>query len=558
MQLPLPKPWPFTFPAILIAVQCMVNYFNMETVNPKKHLLEKTFPGVRPDAITGKEVIAVKRGFGILMPLFSLPSRFGIGDFGESANRFADLLAEHGAAYWQLLPLNAGNPQNGESPYFSISAFAINPLLISLEKLCDLGLLTNEEISKPPRFPDNEVDYDEVRKMKMTLLMRAAARFPGGVAFNEFCRTNGHWLEAFSMYSVLRKQYGCPWPGWPAGPRDHDRGTVTEFAEKNKEAIRIVNVLQFIAFFQWQQLRQYCCDRHLAIIGDMPIYVSLDSADAWANPGFFKLDAQGNPRGVSGVPPDYFSATGQLWNNPVYNWDSQRLDNFRWWVLRFGHLFYLYDVVRIDHFRGLVRFWEVPAGSKNAVQGTWEDVPTYELFDRLMAAFKNFPVICEDLGIITDDVREAIRRLGFPGMRVLQFAFDQDNPGNPHLPINYDGNCIVYTGTHDTLPTFGWLKTATDRIVRARIARSTGKISGHAETVWNLIELALQSEATIAIFPLQDILTLDEKSRINNPAAINGNWRWRWSPSRNPAKRPFERLQGLARQYHRENAFPWK
>jgi 4-alpha-glucanotransferase len=484
----------------------------------------------------------MKRGYGILLPVFSLPSWHGIGDFGPHAYLFADLLADSGAAYWQLLPLNPGCPENGESPYFSGSSFAINPLLLSLEKLRNDGHISNKELASMPAFPRHTIDYDALRRMKQPLLEKAASRFKGDKTLNRFLESNRFWLDDFALFDVIKAGQTRPWPDWPYVFKERDIRAMDEFVESQQNEIRIRKTLQFFAFTQWQDLRRYCAGRDLRIIGDMPIYVALDSADTWSNPGLFKLDETRRPLGVSGVPPDFFSATGQLWNNPVYDWTFHQKNGFSWWIARMRHLFSLYDSVRIDHFRGLVQYWEIPAGEKTAVNGTWRDVPTYELFDTLMKKINPFPVICEDLGIITDDVRTAMEHYHFPGMKVLQFAFGDDNPHNPYLPHNYDENCVVYTGTHDNLPTAAWLQKGLSDRERSRISRYIGHTSDVRETVWELIELAMQSVADMAIFPLQDILTLDASSRINDPGRLLGNWRWRWDNSRDSADAALKRL----------------
>jgi 4-alpha-glucanotransferase len=493
----------------------------------------------------------MKRGCGILLPVFSLPSAHGIGDFGPSAHSFADQLSEHGIAYWQILPLNAGNPENGESPYFSASAFAINPLLISLEKLSEAGLLISAEIASLPIMPVAAIEYEAVRRAKLPLLNKAVTRFQSTPDFEEFQRVNAFWLDDFALFEAMHTMFDKPWSDWPAAIRDRKAEECTMRTRHHTLAIIACQVLQYLAWTQWRELHRYCTERGITIIGDMPIYVAHDSADTWAHRGLFKLDKGRRPRAVSGVPPDYFSATGQLWNNPVYDWAAHQTEGFTWWTGRMRHLFALYDIVRIDHFRGLVHYWEIPAGEKNAIRGSWKDVPTYDLFDKLRAACQPFPVISEDLGIITDDVRSAMQHYGFPGMKILQFAFSDDNPDHPYLPHTYDANCLVYTGTHDNLPTLEWLAHHASAQERARIARYTGRQSSDAETVWDLIELAMASRAAIAVIPMQDVLTLGEESRINDPSRPDGNWRWRWDPELAPAGPAFDRLGRLCQKLGR-------
>jgi 4-alpha-glucanotransferase len=325
---------------------------------------------------------------------------------------------------------------------------------------------------------------------------------------------------------------------------------ISEVNSQFQDVIRVCKVIQYFAWTQWQSLRGYCSRNGVTVIGDMPIYVSLESADVWSNSRLFKLDQNKRPVAVSGVPPDYFSATGQLWNNPVYNWDVHQREGFSWWTKRMRHLLSLYDIVRIDHFRGLVQFWEIPAGETSAINGAWQDVPTISFFDTLIEQVVPFSVICEDLGIITDDVREVIKHYGFFVMKVLQFAFSEDET-NPYLPHNYDTNCLVYTGTHDNLPTLGWLNTVAGERERSSIRQYTKRNSDDFDTVWDLIELAMKSEAVIAVFPLQDVLTLGEESRINDPSRVEGNWQWRWNSVNSPLGPALSRLKRLIVHYER-------
>ena len=490
------------------------------------------------------------RGYGILLPVFSLPARHGIGDFGSAAYDFADMLVQYGAKYWQILPLNPGNSENGESPYFSASSAAINPLLISLDKLKDAGLLSNNDIGILPAFPDNAIAYQQVREAKMPLLKKAAAHFIPDANYKLFCRLNSHWLTDFSMFEVLRRALNLPFPQWPEPFRLREPMIMADFMDEYNSDFETEKTIQYFAWSQWRDLHGYCKAKGLMVIGDMPIYVSLDSADTWSAPGLFKLDNRFHPTAVSGVPPDFFSATGQLWNNPVYDWEAHKNQGFSWWVERMRHLFSLYDVVRIDHFRGLVQYWEIPHGQPNAISGTWRDVPSYGLFDRLLAEFKPFPVIAEDLGLITDDVRAIMKQYGFPGMKVLQFAFGDDNPDNPYLPHAYNENCVVYTGTHDNPPTRGWLENLANDKERERIVKYLGNVSTDQEIVWNLIDRAMESKASIAVFPLQDILGLGKEARINDPGKLLGNWQWRWE-NKTDIKPEFDRLSYLGKKYHR-------
>ncbi|MCU0608733.1 MAG: 4-alpha-glucanotransferase [Chitinispirillaceae bacterium] len=493
----------------------------------------------------------MKRGYGILMPVFSLPSRHGIGDFGPAAFSFADLLADHGVAYWQILPLNRGTPENGDSPYFSGSAFAINPLLLSLDLLAAYGLISKDEVEALPVFPKEKIDYDELRRIKQPLLEKAARRFTDTPAYEQFCRAQSGWLDDFALFDVLRDERGRPWTDWDAPLRDRDPDAIRACTGIYGDEIRIRKVLQFLCFVQWSSLRRHCAEKNIRIIGDMPIYVALDSTDTWSHPELFKLDDGRRPAAVSGVPPDFFSATGQLWNNPVYKWETHAASGFSWWTGRLRHLFTLYDMVRIDHFRGLVQYWEIPAGESTAVNGSWQDVPTRDFFDTLTAEITPFPVIAEDLGIITDDVRAFMKQYGFPGMKILQFAFSDDDPQNAYLPHMYDENCLAYTGTHDNMPTLGWLQSVASDRERERIAMYIKHASSSRETVWDLIEQAMASRAAVAVLPMQDVLTLGPQARINDPASLHGNWRWRWNPDTDPAQAAFSRLADLGKKHGR-------
>jgi 4-alpha-glucanotransferase len=491
----------------------------------------------------------MNKKYGILMPVFSLPGGHGIGDFGNDAYSFASMLAASGCSYWQILPLNTGNPENGDSPYFSVSAYALNPLLISLEMLSDDGLITETELSMIPALSPDTINYAEVRAAKMALLETAALRFSPTPEFQKTYESNKQWIDNYALFDVIRSVQKKPWPQWDMELRNRDQKALAEFSSQYLKEIHIREVLQFFALYQWQKLRLHCADLQIQIIGDMPIYVALDSVDTWMNPELFKLNQDGQPQAVSGVPPDFFSETGQLWNNPVYNWDTHANSGFTWWIQRIRHLFTLYDIVRIDHFRGLVQYWEIPANESTAINGTWKDVPTYEFFDTLIREIHPFPVICEDLGTITDDVRAAMQHYGFPGMKVLQFAFSEDNPDNPYLPENYDSNCLVYTGTHDNLPTLGWLNIIAGQRELERIAQHTGYPKcDKKEIVWSLIHLAMKSRADKAIFPLQDILTLNESARINDPSKVYDNWQWRWNNEKYPATSGLNRLKSVANQ----------
>lgn len=473
------------------------------------------------------------RGSGVLLHITSLPSNEGIGDLGLNAYHFVDMLCNSGQKYWQVLPLNPSNADNGESPYFSSSAFAGNPLLISLHSLVDDGLLSKHDIEHNIKFPTNRVDYDAVRSYKYSVLEKACKNWIGSGTdehYENFCSQQSFWLDDYALFMVIGKRLGTlAWNKWPMMLKSRDVTELTAVASIEADALRQEKFLQYIFFKQWIKLKQYCMSRGITVIGDIPIYVSFESSDVWVNRNLFKLNEDGEPSGVSGVPPDYFSSTGQLWNNPVYSWDALLKTDFKWWIQRMSIMFSRFDIVRIDHFRGLVQYWEIPAGEKTAINGKWNDVPVRNFIDTLIKYFPGFPVIAEDLGIITPDVVEVQSHYGLPGMKVLHFAFGEDNPENPYLPHNYERNCVVYTGTHDNNTTLGWLQNEAGKDEIERLYQYIGGSCSDQEVVWELIRLAQSSVADIAIIPLQDILMLDSASRMNQPAVPQGNWEWRVS-----------------------------
>jgi 4-alpha-glucanotransferase len=474
-----------------------------------------------------------ERGSGILLHISSLPSGYGIGDMGPEAYRFADKLKASGQRYWQILPLNPTNSENGDSPYFSSSAFAGNPLLISPELLVEDGFVQEEDILFAPETEQHgsEVDFESVREHRKVLLEKAFITFKEGrekPEFLDFCAANGFWLEDYALFMSLKREFkGISWGEWPVDFRDREAEALEDFLKARKGSVLEHKFYQFLFHRQWQSLKKYCNDRGITIIGDLPIYVSYDSSDVWVDPGIFKLDDDRKPSVVSGVPPDYFSETGQLWSNPVYRWDVLKKNSYKWWVERFAVNFAKYDMVRIDHFRGLVQYWEVPAGEETAVNGSWQDVPTYDFFDTLKKEFPDFPVIAEDLGIITDDVKEAKAHYDFPGMKVLIFAFGEDNPDNPYLPHNYERNCLVYTGTHDNNTLAGWYNNEAGEEDRERFWRYLGGDPRPEELNTAMIRLAMMSVADKAIMNMQDLLGLGQAARMNEPSSSSGNWRWR-------------------------------
>ncbi len=492
-----------------------------------------------------------ERASGLLLHVASLPSCYGIGDLGTSAYTLADRLQAAGQRYWQILPLNPSNPTSGESPYFSSSAFAGNPLLIDLEALVDWGYLSTQDLQNARVQETDCIDFDVTRPIKLSALYKAVANFDAknNAEFEQFCENQAFWLHDYALFTVITDiEHTAIWSDWPIGLRDREGRAIDKLESEYAEAIQAQKIIQYWFYKQWFALKAYCNQQGLVIFGDMPIYVSYASADVWANAGLFKLDENKCPTHVSGVPPDYFSATGQLWNNPVYDWDALKAQDYQWWIQRMGGLFTLFDMVRIDHFRGLVQYWQVPAGHATAINGTWEDVPTYELFDALIKAHADFPAVVEDLGLITDDVLAVKQHYGFQGMHILQFAFDSDDASNPHRPENHPERALVYVGTHDNTTLTAWL-TEAENHTHERLNRELNGY-GNASKEFAVIELAMASEANIAIITAQDLLQLPGSARINNPATLEGNWRWRLTQAQFDAI-PFNLVKNLTEKHKR-------
>ncbi|MEO0867576.1 MAG: 4-alpha-glucanotransferase [Cyanobacteria bacterium J06642_11] len=466
------------------------------------------------------------RASGILLHPTSLPGRYGIGDLGQTAYRFVDFLAATKQQIWQILPL--GPTGHGNSPYMCYSAMAGNPLLISLDSLVDQGLLEASELEAPD-FSDQRVDYDRVIPYKTDLLRRAAQRFSAESAeFQEFCQAQAFWLEDYSLFMALKEaNNGLSWSEWDPAISKRAPEILDTWREKLADTIFLQKFWQFEFCRQWFALKTYANERHIQIVGDMPIYVAHDSADVWAFPENFMIDPETFlPSQMAGVPPDYFSETGQLWGNPTYNWDVLEETQFDWWLNRIKTSLAYVDQIRIDHFRGFESFWAVPAGEKTAMNGTWVEAPGVALFERVEAVLGKLPFLAEDLGIITPEVEALRDRFEFPGMKILQFAFGSDHR-NPYLPFNCDRNFVIYTGTHDNDTTVGWYTTAND-YEKQRLATFVGGFAPEA-VHWAMTRLALSSIANLAITPLQDLLGLGAEARMNTPGLAEGNWEWRFT-----------------------------
>jgi 4-alpha-glucanotransferase len=475
----------------------------------------------------------LERSSGLLLHISSLDSAGGIGDFGPAAYAFADFLAAGKQRLWQVLPLNPVG--YGSSPYSSISAFAGNPLFISLELLVTWGWLRPEElvgyIAATGTHPCR-VDFELVRETKMPLLERATQRFLAEPtpetwqAYQRYRAENSSWLEDFVLFNVLRREYAsASWNTWPAEIAHRDPATLQRLRTELADKLNVERVIQFAFDRQWAGLRHYSLERGIRFVGDVAIFVSYDSADVWTHPDLFELREDLSPIRVSGVPPDYFSVTGQRWGNPLYRWDVLADRKFDWWVDRIRRAHAMYDIIRLDHFRGFEAYWAIPAEEETAVKGEWVKCPGAQLFWRLREVLGEIPFIAEDLGMITPEVEQLRAQFGYPGMRILQFGFG-DRGAHNYLPHRYERNTAVYTGTHDNNTTAGWWAHGASDHEREAVRIYTGT-SGEQSVVWPLIRAAAESVADTCIFPLQDVLELGSDARMNTPAEANDNWSWR-------------------------------
>jgi 4-alpha-glucanotransferase len=495
-----------------------------------------------------------QRASGILLHVSSLPSEFGIGDLGPEAYEWIDFLSEAGQRYWQVLPLNPTSAEGFNSPYQALSAFAGNPLLLSPALLRDQGLLTDSEVSSIPSLENETVSYDRVSSIKCGLLNSACARFlaEGPVEeFDRFCADNQSWLDDFALFAAVRKRFpGSELWDWPGGLRDRDPDALAKARRQERGEIDKQKALQFLFVQQWLRLKRYANEKGVRIFGDLPFYTGRGSADIWANPGLFKLDESKRPKCVAGVPPDAFSDTGQLWGVPVYDWGRQADDGFKWWVERLSKNFEMFDLLRIDHFRGFAASWEVPVGHRDARKGKWSDGPRERLFDCIVKKWPCPPIVAEDLGFITQDVMELLQGCDFPGMKVLLFAFDNDS-SNPHLPHNHVRNCVVYTGTHDNNTVRGWFETEAGPEKKRRLADYLGAMPTEKNVGKKLVQMSMASVAALAVLPMQDVLGLGAGARMNRPSIEEGNWEWRLERGQITGD-VAGRLLRLARTYGRE------
>ena len=495
-----------------------------------------------------------KRQSGVLMHISSLPGKYGIGSFGQSAYDFVDFLVRTKQRYWQILPL--GTTSYGDSPYQSFSAFAGNTYFIDFDILIEEGLLDEADV-KGADFGDDpkKVDYAKIFDARRPIMEKAVARFLKAEDLSDyesFVEQNAAWLEVFAEYMAIKEHFdNLAWTEWPdEAIRRRDAASLASYREKLADKLTYHRVTQYLFFKQWLRLKAYANEHHIEIVGDMPIYVAADSADVWAQPHFFKTDAVGKPTCVAGCPPDEFSETGQLWGNPIYDWEAMDKDGYAWWIERLRESFKIYDIVRIDHFRGFESYWEVPAGSETSASGKWVKGPDYKLFAAVKEALGDLNIIAEDLGFMTDEVIELRERTGFPGMKILQFAFNPDDESidSPHLAPN---NSVMYTGTHDNNTVLGWYKDEIDDATRQYMAQYTNR--KEYETVPHaMLRTIFASVSFMAIATMQDLLELDSAARMNYPSTIGGNWTWRMTAEElNPIVEG--ELYSLTKTYRRMN-----
>jgi len=472
------------------------------------------------------------RAAGVLLSVTSLPSKYGIGSFSGEAYEFVDRVAEAGLTYWQMLPL--GPTSFGDSPYQSFSTFAGNPYFIDLDELTAQGLLTKSECEGLDFGSDpRRADYNKIFKNRLDLLRLAFKRSGNHIneeGYQAFCESQRFWLEDYALFMAVKdSQNGASWDKWERGIRMRQQDALIRCAQDLKEDVEFYKYLQYLFMSQWKRLKDYANNRGIQIIGDIPVYVAYDSADAWADPELFQLDGELMPNEVAGCPPDPFSTKGQLWGNPLYRWDKHEQDGYSWWLRRISYSCRLYDVVRIDHFRGFDEYYAIPYNADTAEQGRWRKGPGLDLFHAIIKSFENIKIIAEDLGFVTESVRQLINDTGYPNMKVLQFAFDSRDTGskNDHLPHNYRKNCVVYTGTHDNDTIAGWYKSLQGGDRRAADDYLDITNPDSEDIHWKFIRLAMLSVAELCVIPMQDYLGLGSEARMNTPSTLGDNWQWR-------------------------------
>ncbi len=466
------------------------------------------------------------RASGILLPVSSLPSNYGIGCFSKDAFEFIDFLRGAGQKYWQILPL--GPTGYGDSPYQSFSTFAGNPYFVDLDGLVKDGLLTKDECDAHD-FGDNPmfVDYGALYNHRYEILKKAFLRFKEDEDYKAFVKEEAFWLDEYCLYTAIKKeQGGICWDQWDEPLKKREEKAIKEAKKRLAEEIKFYMFIQYEFMKQWKVIHTYADENDVKIVGDIPIYVSFDSADAWANPELFQFGRDGKPKAVAGCPPDAFSETGQLWGNPLYDWKYHKKTGYAWWVKRIAHCFKLYDVVRVDHFRGFDEYFAIPYGAKTAKNGKWEKGPGMNLFKALKKELGELDIIAEDLGMITDSVRELLKKTGYPGMKIIQFAFDGDRK-NLYLPYNLDKNCVIYTGTHDNDTIMGWYEELDGKTKEYTKHYLNNWYSYGGAIAWEFIRMAQSSTADLCIIPIQDYLCLGSDARINTPATLGNNFQWR-------------------------------